>query len=166
MMTRLIPIQQPVHMETLKNLVSLYLHDLSAYTSELQPNEQGVFEYEGLHLYEQDERLHAFLISHDSHIAGFVMVNEPPYTADEVDYCVNELFVLNAFRKKGVAQAAIELVFEKFPGKYLNLQMVENARAIAFWRKVYERIGIPYSEAETLYDGELCNVQHFATSKS
>lgn len=162
--TQLIAVQEPVHMETLRNLVPLYLHDLSAFTPELIPNDQGLFEYEGLHLYEEDDRLKAFLIVHDSTIAGFLMLNEPPYTFKEVDYCVNELFVLNSYRQRGLARTAIQEVFNQFPGKYVIFQLADNARAISFWRKIYEENNISYTEKEELYDGELCNFQHFEIS--
>ncbi|SET24042.1 GNAT family N-acetyltransferase [Paenibacillus sp. NFR01] len=159
--THLIAVDTPKRREILHNLIPLYLHDLSAYTPELQPNNQGRYEYDGLHLYEQDERLHACLIYHAEQIAGFVLVNEPPYTEKDVDYCVNELFVLNGFRKKGVAQAAIRQVFDQYPGKYLVFQLAGNARAVSFWRKVYERNNIAFSEVEEIYDGDLCVFQRF-----
>ncbi|WP_342551277.1 GNAT family N-acetyltransferase [Paenibacillus sp. FSL R7-0652] len=164
--TRLISVQDSAQREILSNLAALYLHDLSAYTRELEPNDQGLFEYEGLHLYEEDERLHAFLIMHDSRIAGFVLLNEPPYTSEDVNYCVNELFILNPFRNKGIGQAAVRLVFEQFPGKYLVFQLAENQRAISFWRKVYEKYSIHHTEVEELYDGDLCVFQRFAIGKT
>jgi predicted acetyltransferase len=159
--TRIIAVQEPGQMETLRNLMPLYLHDLSAYTPELQPNDQGLFEYEGMHLYAEDERLKAFLIVQDNSVAGFLLLNEPPYTFKEVDYCVNELFILNNYRQKGLARTAIQLVFNQFPGKYVIFQLADNARALSFWRKIYEENNISYTEKEELYDGELCNFQHF-----
>ncbi|MFB5265665.1 GNAT family N-acetyltransferase [Paenibacillus enshidis] len=161
--TQLVPISESPELDILRNLVPLYLHDLSAYTPELRPNEKGIFEYEGLHLYGQDERLKAFLIYHESRVAGFLLLNQPPYTAQDVDYCVNELFILQGCRQKGIARAAVQQVLRQYPGKYLIFQLAGNAQAISFWRKVYDLNGIHFSETEELYDGELCNVQRFET---
>ncbi|MDP4098853.1 GNAT family N-acetyltransferase [Paenibacillus sp. P96] len=161
--TQLVPVRESYEMEILRNLVPLYLHDLSAYTPELRPNEKGMFEYEGLPLYEQDDRLKAFLIFHETRVAGFLMLNQPPYTAKDVDYCVNELFILKGYRHKGIARAAVQQIFRQYRGKYLIFQLAGNAQAISFWKKVYELNGIPFSEKEELYDGELCNFQRFET---
>ena len=60
-----------------------------------------------------------------------------------------------------MAEEAARKIFEKKPGQYFIIQVVENKRAVAFWKKVYTRLNIEADERQDLIDGELCLIQTF-----
>ncbi len=67
---------------------------------------------------------------------GFVCVGLPPfkYMPANVDVHVAELFVANPFRARGVGRRAVELLMNRYPGRWHLQAIHDNARAIRFWR--------------------------------
>ena len=57
-------------------------------------------------------------------------------------------------------QAAGKL-FEEKPGQYFVIQVVENKRAVTFWKKVYNGLNIEIHERQDLIDDEQCLIQTF-----
>lgn len=145
--------------EILRNLLALYLHDLSEFTADLDINERGFFEYEGLNMYYQKETLSPLLYKVDGEYAGFILFNEPPYAPEDVDYNINEFFLLRKYRGKGIAQEVTKELFRQYPGRYMILQLVANTPAIKFWHKVYRNSNLEYTETEKIYDGLDCILQ-------
>jgi len=142
--------------EKLKNIMSLYLHDMSEFGDDLKVNEEGIFEYEGFDLYFKTEDLKPFFITYQGEVAGFVFLNSGKYVPREIDYEVHELFLLKGYRKKGIGNAAIQNLLELYRGKYKIAQISCNKLAINFWTKFYENQGINYVESkEKLDDIEL-----------
>nr|WP_258398863.1 GNAT family N-acetyltransferase [Brevibacillus laterosporus] len=58
-----------------------------------------------------------------------------------VDFYVNELFVLNNYRRKGFAKKALKQCFADNQGNYMVMQMSNNKPAILFWHRLYEEEG-------------------------
>ena len=106
--------------EILRNLLALYLHDLSEFTGDLDINERGFFEYEGLNMYYQKETLSPLLYKVDGEYAGFILFNEPPYAPEDVDYNINEFFLLRKYRGKGIAQEVTKELFFILLGNVLE----------------------------------------------
>lgn len=148
-------------LKVLRNLMSLYLHDLSEYSKELEVDEDGSFVYEGLEYYLEEEDLKPFFIYYNEELAGFILLNSGKYTALAVDYSVHEFFVLRSFRKKGIGKLAVKAVFKQFPGKYKIEQLIYNHSGIAFWKSLYSDVGIKYNEMIEKSDGEEYLVQIF-----
>jgi len=132
-----------------KNLYTFYRYDLMPFLHEgarsfvnafgvlngetSQTHEEGV---QGEEVWWQHPgKLAAYLIHADSRPAGFVLVASQPFATRGVDYRLNELFVLNKVRQKGVATAAVRRVFDLLPGKWEVAYMPENVAAASFWRK-------------------------------
>lgn len=145
----------------LENLMSIYLHDLSEFATDLKINEDGKFEYDGLELYFKSEDLTPYFITFQSEVAGFVLFNKGKYVPKDIDYVVHELFLLKDFRNKGVANAAVKILLDTYKGKYRIVQISTNKTAVKFWTKFYEKQGIKYIESKSKHDNLQCNVQIF-----
>ncbi|WP_108671679.1 GNAT family N-acetyltransferase [Peribacillus acanthi] len=131
--------------ETLKNLYALYLHDLSLYSDELIPNHEGLFEFDAFDQIWGNEGIHPYLIKADDQLAGFVLLLGAPFLK-RVDYCINDFFILNAFRGKGVGKTAARQIFTTCKGKFFIEQLLSNKPAIHFWKKLYVEMGLDFEE--------------------
>ncbi|GAA0327526.1 GNAT family N-acetyltransferase [Bacillus carboniphilus] len=142
-----------------ESLVSLYLHDLSEYTNDLDINSQGNFEYNGLHLYWEREELIPFFILLEEKVVGFVLLNQSPFIPAGFDYGINELFVLRKFRGKDIAKMAVKELFSMYKGTYYIVQLTKNQPAVNFWRRLYKNLNLKVDYIEKTVDGEPCNLQ-------
>jgi predicted acetyltransferase len=145
----------------LKGLMSLYLHDLSEFAEDLKINEDGLFEYEGIDLYFENEELMPFFICSQNEVVGFILVNSGKFVGPNIDYSIHELFILKGFRRKGIAHITIKKILNSYMGKYKVEQLKENKTAIGFWRNFYEVQGIKYIEEKEAIDGFECLIQIF-----
>src|SRR5580704_1158083 len=79
---------------------------------------------------------HAFLIRAESHIAGFMILDERSrLTGDPTVVDVAELFVLRHYRRKGVGASAATRAFSMYPRSWEVRQTIANTAATAFWRR-------------------------------
>lgn len=147
--------------ELLRNFLALYLHDLSEYTERLDINRQGFFDYRDLDKYFYRKFLIPLLYQVNRQPAGFILLDQKPYTPKNIDYFINEFFILKKYRRKGIAKMVIKELFTIYPGRYLVLQLSSNLPAINFWHKVYEENGLQYTETIEELDGEECLSQEF-----
>ncbi|HCQ90607.1 MAG TPA: GNAT family N-acetyltransferase [Clostridium sp.] len=115
-----------------KNLMTLHLHDLSEFADDLKINSEGLFEYDGIEYYFKSEDLKPFFIYVNTDIAGFVLLNSGKYVSENIDYSVHELFLMKAYRKKGIASIVVEKLFELYKGNYKVVQLYHNTPAINF----------------------------------
>ncbi len=155
----LVPVT-PDQKTTLRNLMSLYLHDLSEYTDTLSISASGVYHYDGLGLYFTDQALVPLFIFNGDNLAGFILLNRPPYAPAETDFCLNELFVLRGFRGRGIARSAVSECFRQYPGRYVVRQFTRNVPAIGFWRRLFARLSIENIEYR-MSRGEPCTMHAF-----
>ncbi|QUG41660.1 GNAT family N-acetyltransferase [Psychrobacillus sp. INOP01] len=145
----------------LRNFYSLYLHELSNFTTNLDVGEDGAFHYEELDKFWDIDGLSPYFIKLDDEIIGFLLLLERPFLKKSYDYGINDFFILNKYKGKGLAVQAVGKIFEEKPGQYFVLQVVENKRAVAFWKKVYNELNIETDERQDLIDDELCLIQTF-----
>lgn len=137
----------------LKSLMSLYLHDLSEFADDLEVNEKGIYEYEGIELYFSKVELNPFLIYCNDKIAGFLLLNSGKYVLKDIDYSIHEIFILKSYRGKGVATSAIKKIFYGYKGKYKVEQLQDNKLALDFWKRFYKKQNIIYEEEIEVIDG-------------
>lgn len=80
----------------------------------------------------------AHVIRVDGLAVGFLCVAAAPfrYMGEDADYIVAELFVRRESRGTGAAGAAVSLALRRYPGRWHLRAIHDNARAIAFWRRV------------------------------
>lgn len=145
----------------LKNLYSLYLHDLSRYTSTLDIGPDGIFEYEGLDQFWEVDGLSPYFIMKDMNIIGFILLLERPLLKKDHDFAVNDLFMLKKYRGQGNSTQAMQELFDKRQGKYYVIELIENKPAVSFWKKIYNDFNIQYEEKQDCIDDELCLIQSF-----
>jgi len=80
--------------------------------------------------------LSASLIICHSKLAGFVSVARPPHVCHAADFRLNDLFIVNMFRRAGIAKSAVLEVFERFIGTWEVSWIRENEVAGRFWHNV------------------------------
>lgn len=149
--------------DLLKNLMSLYLHELSLYSKDLDISNDGFFEYDGLDLFWEKEELIPLVIYSADNIVGFILLTSPPYAPKDIDICIHEFFILNKYRKQGIGTNAINKVMKKYKGKYYITQLENNKPAVQFWQKYYKMNSIEYSEEQiTTEYGDKCITQIFS----
>jgi predicted acetyltransferase len=107
-------------------------------------NQYGVIN--GLHSTTHDEavqgedafwerpNLQAYLIRLNGWPAGFACVASPPNATKGIDYRLQEFFVINKARRRGVA-TAVRMLFDRLPGRWELAYQPNNAPAVAFWKK-------------------------------
>ncbi|GGP14889.1 GNAT family N-acetyltransferase [Oceanobacillus neutriphilus] len=145
----------------LRNLYSLYLHDLSKFTSMIDIGAEASFEYESLDKLWEVDGLSPYFIKLDDNIIGFILLLERPFLKKENDFGVNDIFILNKYKGKGMGKQAIEKLFQEKSGKYFVIELVENKPAISFWKKLYTKLNIQYEERHEIVDDEQCLIQVF-----
>lgn len=59
-----------------------------------------------------------------------------------MDFRMSEFFVLRRLRGQGVGRRAVFALFERFRGRWEISELIRNAPAIAFWRRVIGEYGV------------------------
>lgn len=150
-----------VEKSILRNLYSLYLHDLSKFTTLIDIGEDGFFEFEGLEKFWEVEGLSPYFIKSDNTIVGFVLLLERPFLKKENDIGINDLFILNKYKGRGIGKQAVEKIFEMKQGQYFVIELINNKAAVQFWKKIYTEYDIQFEESQEYIDGEACLLQTF-----
>ncbi len=132
----------------IKNLYPLYLYDLSGHYDRI-PNVHGIYEdsddfrtlndqYEVQNIWwEKPGILFPYVISVDGIPAGFILIASPPHCNKGIDYFVNEFFLIQSLRGKGIAERAVSIVFDQFKGNWelFTNPLEKNIVGLKFWRK-------------------------------
>lgn len=101
---------------------------------ESQTHEDGVKDCDCW--WEEPGVLYPFLIEVDRVPVGFIMVASGRNAHPKVNYRLNEFFILNKYRKKGIGDKAVSLLFEKLPGVWELGWLEANIVAEKFWKKI------------------------------
>ncbi|MEM5632075.1 GNAT family N-acetyltransferase [Bacillus toyonensis] len=147
--------------EILRNLYALYLHDLSKFTTNITIGVNGFLEYKDLHLFWENDGITPYFIKIDNSIVGFLLLLERPFLKKENDFCMNDIFILNQYRGKGIGKQVIENLLEEKRGQYFVIELLKNVPAVSFWKKVYRELNIEFDERKQMIDDEECLVQTF-----
>lgn len=113
------------------NLIQLYLYDMTE-SMPFPVGADGRFEYDFL------ERFWRFpyLIYSADEIAGFALViDECPLTGRQPCYFMAEFFVLKAYRRRGIGQAALAAIAVRHRGDWHIGVPLANQPAQAFWNR-------------------------------
>lgn len=151
----------------LDNMIQLYLHDFSEFEHE-EIGADGRFKgwIEPDELFVEPRRV--FLIRSGSNIAGFAVMSEGGEALHDPEVESNwleEFFILRAYRKRGVGEAAARELFTRFDGVWEVGEVRSNLGGIAFWRKIIERYTSgAYEEIEIEDDRWSGLVQYFGVS--
>lgn len=97
----------------LDNLMQLYLHNISlSFPIDFDSN-TGIYKYDDIEKYFENENNKAFFILKEKEIAGFMLID----FTDEKNV-VQEIFVLNNYKRKGVGKITVSMLFDKFKGNW------------------------------------------------
>lgn len=134
----------------IKNMYPLYLHDLAGIHGTL-PNRYGIFEEGEVKTlqeqydiqqawFEHPGKLFAYIIMADSLPAGFCMIGSGRYVPEDVDFCIYETFILNPFRRRGIASNAVKEILNRHHGRWMLFTQAneKNEGALRFWQKNIE----------------------------
>jgi aminoglycoside 6'-N-acetyltransferase I len=136
----------------IKNLYPLYLHDLSGHHGTF-PNCHGIYEDTDDFITLQDQYvvqnvwwekpgcLFPFLILVDGRPAGFDLIATSPHCNKDIDFFVNDFFLLQPYRGRGIAEIAATKVFDQFKGKWelFTNPADKNIGAQQYWRKTLSK---------------------------
>lgn len=144
-MNSLVKLEACYDKDIIMNLYPLYLHELSVFNDE-KVNDKGLYDFDEINVYWEKPEMHPILIKVKDEIAGFILLTEIPYTKSGTDYCIQEFFVLNKFRRKAVGKDAFMELIKEYDGIYSLLVFKENKQALAFWKKNYQLNSLKYEE--------------------
>ncbi|MCC2249390.1 GNAT family N-acetyltransferase [Virgibacillus sp. AGTR] len=147
--------------QILYNLYSLYLHDLSSFTNDLDISENGSFAYDSFDLIWETDGLAPYFLKDREKIVGFLLLLERPFLKKGYDYSINDIFMLRKFRGKGITILLLKELFKQKRGKYVVAELAKNKPAVSFWRKAYQKLNINFEEKKQVIDNEICFVQTF-----
>lgn len=126
----------------IKNLARFYVYEFSRYTGEAFPKD-GLFEaFEtSFHFdnYWNNKDHYPFIFKVDNQLAGFAFVNKKGSTID-VDWYLAEFYIVPKFQNKGIGRNIAIHVFSQFSGIWELNQIPSNLPAVAFWRKVLQKL--------------------------
>lgn len=148
-------------LETLRNLMQLYLYDFSVYRCD-EPDEKigedGYYHLDyDLARYFNNPGFRAYLAQVDRKLAGFVLVSSRVHYHD-TGWNIDEFFVLRCYRRQGVGRFLAHKTFDTYRGYWEITQIPNNLPAQAFWRRVIDDYsGGRYQEIIGEY-GKVCQI--------
>ena len=146
----------------LRRLYVLYLHDLSAFTTHYQLDDDARWRPDYLEDMLPRPECHCLLIRLGGTPVGFALVTAKPFPhmARDADYRMAEFFVAQPYRRRGVGRVAALEALARFRGCWTVEELTANEPAVAFWRSVIaQATGGAYEEL--VPPGEV--VQRFTT---
>lgn len=114
--------------DILNNLMQLYLHNISLNFPMDFDSNTGMYGYDDIEKYFENDNNKAFFILKENEIAGFMLID----LSDEKNI-IQEMFVLNNYKRKGVGKTAISILFDKFRGNWEIKSLPCSESAKKFW---------------------------------
>lgn len=114
--------------DILNNLMQLYLHNISLNFPMDFDSNTGMYGYDDIEKYFENDNNKAFFILKENEIAGFMLID----LSDEKNI-VQEMFVLNNYKRKGVGKTAVSILFDKFRGNWEIKSLPCSKSAEKFW---------------------------------
>jgi len=118
-----------------------YLDDLTPLNSGIFPalGEVGHREPDQIARWFGDPSALPLVIVKSSEPVGFAMVARPSHSTarrSPVDYRMAEFFIIRARRRLGIGRSAVQLIFNRFAGRWEITEYMRNPAAVSFWRRV------------------------------
>lgn len=122
--------------EILANLLEKYDYEFSQYDGR-DVNKIGLYGYEYLDYYWNEDKRWAYFIEVDGKLAGFVMVIDlPEVEGTETDFQLAEFFVMYKYRRSGVGRQAFFQTLDKHKGRWQLRRHPKNIGSVHFWDNV------------------------------
>jgi len=127
--------------EWIESVYRDYLDDLSPLNtgvfSATSLGEIGQSESDQLARWFGDPTVNPLLILRGNDPVGFAMVARgAPPGRPPVDYRMVEFFVGRTHRRRGIGRLAVELILNRFSGRWEITEYLRNPVAVSFWRRV------------------------------
>jgi predicted acetyltransferase len=118
-----------------------YLDDLAAVSSTgIFPvlGEVGHREPDQIARWFGDRNAYPLVILQTTERVGFAMVarNQAPPSPPVTEYRMAEFFIARANRRLGVGRTAVNLILNRFAGRWEITEYLRNPGAVSFWRRV------------------------------
>jgi predicted acetyltransferase len=117
-----------------------YLNDLAPLGTGMFPAlpEIGHREPDQLASWFADSSAHVLTVLKEDKPVGFAMVRTGAAAAGRglADFSMAEFFIARPWRRRGVGQEAVRLIFDRFSGRWHIMEYLRNPQAVAFWRRV------------------------------
>ena len=121
--------------QIIERLLQLYLHNISLYFPIDMDQKTGLYKYENLDSYlEGNKNKIAYLIEYENNIAGFILVE---FT--NVKNIIQEMFVINNYKRKGVGSMAVKELFDKHRGNWEIKSVPLSNQAESFWKNTIKK---------------------------
>lgn len=114
----------------LNKMLQLYLHDISSYFQMEFNSEIGEYEYDSLNKYFTNNDNYAYFIKSDNQIVGFSLVD-----ADDSEISIQEMFIMNGYKSKGIGKEAVFSIFNKHKGNWTVKSLPNSPKAEIFWNR-------------------------------
>ena len=117
-----------------------YLDDLAALSTGIFPvlGEVGHREPDQIARWFGDRNAFPLVILKTTERVGFAMVARSPSVRGPpvVEYRMAEFFITRASRRLGVGRTAVNLILNRFAGRWEITEYLRNPGAVSFWRRV------------------------------
>ena len=124
--------------DTLMNLLEKYLYEFSQW-EKTDVDENGLYGYEYLDCYFEEEHRYPYLFMAEGKIAGFALISDYPEVPEEgTDFCLSEFFILHKYRRQGYGREAVFQLLDKHHGKWQLKRHPHNLASVFFWNKVID----------------------------
>lgn len=147
-----------------------YLNDLAASATGLFPAlpEVGHREPDQLHTWFADANTQVLTVLYGDEPVGFAKIkllpqrlksavagaSSSPRATEAPEFSMAEFFIVRVHRRRGFGAQAVRLILDRFTGRWLISELLRNAAAVHFWRRVVGAYtGGAYQEA--IADGEV-----------
>lgn len=121
---------KPNEREIISNLLQLYLHNLSAYFPIDFDSSKGMYIYDELDKYVEGNDSKAYFIFKEDKLTGFVLID-----VTEEKNVIQEIFVLNNYKRQGIAGISVKKVFDMYKGNWEIKAVPCSKPAEDFWVK-------------------------------
>jgi predicted acetyltransferase len=121
--------------EILRNLLEKYSYEFSQWEN-TDVNNSGLYGYNYLDNYWQQENHFPYFIKVNSRLAGFVLVNDYDEINIKTNYVVAEFCILYKYRRNGVGKYAAQYIFNQHRGKWQLKYHPKNIVSKEFWNKI------------------------------
>jgi len=124
----------------IENVYRDYLDDLAPLNTGIFPilGEVGHREPDLISRWFADSGSYPLLIVKSAVAVGFAMVARVAQFAGRagIDYRMAEFFVARSERRRGIGQTAVQIIFNRFAGRWEINEYLRNPAAVNFWRRV------------------------------
>ena len=145
-----------------------YLDDLAPLNTGIFPilGEVGHREPDQISRWFADSGCYPLVIVKSSVAVGFAMVARVAARGlPEVHYRMAEFFIARSQRRRGIGQTAVQIIFNRFAGRWEINEYLRNPVAVSFWRRVVAAHTRGDYE-ESIINGEVRHLFHSSVARS